>query len=98
LRPVTAEGKKTHGGTDAFVRPGRAKPGRPSSTKVQAFFDGKKYSTNIYSRENLTLGKPYRGPAIVTEYSATTVIPPKKYFELDECGTLMISLRQPSRS
>jgi N-methylhydantoinase A len=98
LRRVTAEGKKTHRATDAFVRPGRAKPGRPSSTKVQAFFDGKKYSTNIYSRENLTPGKPYRGPAIVTEYSATTVIPPKKHFELDECGALMISLRQPSRS
>jgi N-methylhydantoinase A len=90
--------KTNHGGTDAFVRPGRAKPGSPSSTKAPAFFDGKKYSTNIYSREALTPGRIYRGPAIVTEYSATTVIPPGKRFRIDPAGSLliMISPRQTS--
>jgi N-methylhydantoinase A len=93
LRRVIVEGKKTHGGTDAFVRPGRAKPGRPPSTKALAFFDGKKYSTSIYSRENLTPGKPYRGPAIITEYSATTIIPPGKNFRVDKAGNLAIAIR-----
>jgi N-methylhydantoinase A len=92
LRHVTAAGKKTHGGTDAFVRRGRGTPGRPSSTKVQAFFDGKKYSTSIYSRENLAPGKPYRGPAIVTEYSATTVITPGKRFRIEPAGSLLITI------
>jgi N-methylhydantoinase A len=91
LGRVTVEGKKTHGGTEAFVRPGRATPGRPSSTKVQAFFDGKKYSTSIYSRETLTPGRIYRGAAIVTEYSATTVIPPGNGFRIDAAGNLLIA-------
>jgi N-methylhydantoinase A len=93
LRHVTAEGKKTHGGTDAFVRLGRATTDRPSSTEVQAFFDGKKYPTSIYSRENLTPGRTHRGPAIVTEYSATTVVAPGWRFHADRNGNLLIFLK-----
>ncbi len=94
----TNANKMNHVGTSALGRPGRAKPGRPSVPKAQVLFDGETLSTPIHARENLTPGKPYRGPAIVTEYSATTVIPPGKDFELDECGTLAISIRQPSRT
>jgi len=94
----TAGNKMNHVGTSALGRLGRAKPGRPPVPKAQVLFDGKTLSTPIHARENLTPGKPYRGPAIVTEYSATTVIPPGKDFELDECGTLVISIRQSSRT
>jgi N-methylhydantoinase A len=38
-------------------------------------------------------GKQYRGPAIITEYSATTVIPPDAKFHLDRAANLLISLR-----
>ena len=41
-------------------------------------------ATKLYSREELPPGKKYSGPAIVTEYSATTVIPPDKRFHLDK--------------
>ena len=67
-----------HVGTAAPGRPGRAKLGSPFTPKAPVLFDGKKLSTAIYSREALTPGKKYQGPAIITEYSATTVIPPGK--------------------
>jgi N-methylhydantoinase A len=85
-------GKITHVGTAALGRPGRAKPGRLSTPKAPVQFDGKKLATAIYSREELQPGKPYSGPAIITEYSATTVIPPNKRFHLDAVGNLIISL------
>jgi N-methylhydantoinase A len=84
--------KTNHGGTDAFVRPRRAKPGRPFMPKAQVLFDGKTLSTPTHSRENLPPGKPYHGPAIVTEYSATTIIPPGKRFRIDPAGSLLITI------
>jgi len=36
--------------------------------------------------------KSYRGAAIVTEYSATTVIPPGKRFRVDHASNLTIEL------
>src|SRR5208337_1740229 len=62
--------------------PGRAKLGSISPAKVPVLFDGKKLETQIYSRDDLHLGKKYSGPAVITEYSATTVIPPGKRFRL----------------
>jgi N-methylhydantoinase A len=56
-------------------------------------FDGKKYETRIYSRESLKPGKKYSGPAIITEYSATTVIPPGKRFHVDAATNLIVTIR-----
>jgi len=84
-RPTTA-----HVGADAFVRP-RAKRGRFSPPEAPVFFDSKKLKTKIYSREDLTAGRKYSGPAIITEYSATTVIPAGKRFHLDRAANLIIS-------
>jgi N-methylhydantoinase A len=84
---------KARVGTAAPGRSGRAKLGSLSSPKAPVLFDGKKLSTAIYSRDTLFPGRTYSGPAIVTEYSATTVVPPKKRFHLDPAGNLLISLR-----
>jgi N-methylhydantoinase A/oxoprolinase/acetone carboxylase beta subunit len=40
-------------------------------------------------------GKKYSGPAIVTEYSATTAIPPGMSFHLDHASNLLIEVRPP---
>ncbi|MGC2366679.1 MAG: hydantoinase/oxoprolinase family protein [Candidatus Sulfotelmatobacter sp.] len=72
--------------------PGRAALASLSSLKAPVLFDGKNLATKIYSRDELQPGNPYSGPAIVTEYSATTVIPPNKRFQLDAVGNLIISL------
>jgi len=85
--------KTAHVGTGAFARPGRAKLASPSTPKAQVVFEGKKLATSIFSRETLKPGKTYAGPAIITEYSATTVIPPKKRFHLDPAANLIVTIR-----
>jgi N-methylhydantoinase A len=82
-----------HVGADAFVRPSRAKLGRISPPEVPVLFEGKKLKTKIYAREELALGKIYPGPAIITEYSATTVIPPGKRFHLDDAANMIVNIR-----
>ena len=78
-------------GADAFVRP-RAKRGVLSPPKAPVRFDSKKQPTKIYSREEIHPNKKYPGPAIITEYSATTVIPPGKRFHLDKAANLVIAI------
>ena len=60
--------------------------------KAPVQFDGKKLATAIYSRDTLQPGKTYSGPAIVTEYSATTVIPPGRRFRIDLVGNLLVAV------
>lgn len=66
---------------------GRLDPGRTS-----VFFESKKIACAIYDRESLQPGKKYSGAAIVTEYSATTIVPPRAKFWLDRNGNLFIQL------
>jgi len=74
---------RVHVGTGAPVRPAR----------VTAFFEGKKVETKLYSRDELRPGRRYSGPAIVTEYSATAVIPPDKTFYIDRSASLIVNIR-----
>ena len=80
----------TRVGADALVRP-RAKRGVLSPPKAPVLFDSKKQETKIYPREELQPNKKYPGPAIITEYSATTVIPPGKKFRVDKASNLVIT-------
>jgi N-methylhydantoinase A len=82
-----------HVGTGTLARPGRARLGSPSTLKAPVLFDGKKLATAIYPREALRPGKNYSGPAIITEYSATTVIPPAKRFHIDTASNLIVTIR-----
>ncbi len=84
--------KADHVGTGTPARPGRATLGSLSTPKAQVLFGGKKLETKIYSRDRLRPGKKYSGPAIITEYSATTVIPPGKRFHLDRASNLIITI------
>jgi N-methylhydantoinase A len=54
-------------------------------------FDGKRLKTAILERTSLIIGKKYSGPAIITEYSATTVVPPRMRFVLDRAGNVVIA-------
>jgi N-methylhydantoinase A len=95
LRTTTA-----HMGTGAFASLSRAKPRDPGRTKLgrlslleaPVLFDGKKLKTKIHSRDDLRPGRKYPGPAIISEYSATTVVPPHSRFHLDRAANLVISL------
>jgi N-methylhydantoinase A len=56
-------------------------------------FSGKKLTTAIYERNQLAVGKRYSGPAVITEYSATTVVPPGMRFWADAAGSLLVNVR-----
>ncbi len=83
---------RAHVGTGAPARPGRAKPGRVLPGNAPVFFTGKKFAAAIYSRDTLATGRKYSGPAVITEYSATTVVPPGMSFRSERSGNLMIEL------
>jgi N-methylhydantoinase A len=80
-----------HVEADALVRPSRAKLATLALTEAPVLFDGKKLKTRIYARESLQLGTKYSGPAVITEYSATTIIPPRANFHLDKAANLIVS-------
>ncbi len=56
-------------------------------------FDVKSVSTLFYRREGLRQRRTYRGPAVITEYSGTTVIPPGMRFEVDGAANLLVQIR-----
>ncbi len=53
-------------------------------------FENEKYSTGFYKRESLLPGNKIVGPAVVTEFSATTIIPPNFDAVVDVCGNLIL--------
>ena len=71
----------------------RAKRGKSSLLSAPVVFEGKKLKATIYSREELHIGEKYSGPAIVTEYSATTFIPPRKRFHIDRANNLVVTAK-----
>src|SRR2546426_138499 len=76
-------------------RPGRAGGLRPERAPV--FFGGKGLPATIYPRASLQIGKKYPGPAVVTEYSATTVVLPARRFWPDRAGNLVIKTQSSAR-
>jgi N-methylhydantoinase A len=82
------------------LRKGRVGPVEKSAPRrflplerAAVVFGGKTVATPIYDRGDLVVGRRLAGPAVITEYSATTVIPPGKKFWVDEAGNLLISMR-----
>ncbi|MEO7969848.1 MAG: hydantoinase/oxoprolinase family protein [bacterium] len=62
------------------------------SKSVTAYIDGKKSNAVVYDRDDLRPGMKLRAPAIVTEYSSTTLIPPGTHVEVDTSGNLIIQV------
>ena len=62
----------------------------PRPERVPVSFNGKSAPTVLYARDSLKTGKKYPGPALVTEYSATTAVTPGMHFWLDRAGNLII--------
>ncbi len=60
--------------------------------KRHVIFMSREMPTAIIDRNSLKPGVRLRGPAIVTEYSATTVVPPGASFRLDRAANLVIDL------
>jgi len=60
--------------------------------RVPVFFHDKAVITPVFVRERLFPGRSMRGPAVITEYSATTVIPAGKKFWVDAAENLVIKI------
>ncbi len=80
-------------GTAAPGGPSRAKLGGVPPERAPVFFGGKRVAASIYARHQLQPNRKYSGPAVVTEYSATTCVPPGRRFWLDRSGNLLITSR-----
>jgi N-methylhydantoinase A len=77
----------------------KLRPGGPSAapafvSKSQVLFHGRGKLTAIYERPLLRAGNRILGPAIVTEYSATTLIPPEWSGRVDRNGNLLLEPRR----
>jgi N-methylhydantoinase A len=70
---------------------GRDSQAARSKTK-SVWFDRGWLETPIFDRARLAPGNLLAGPAIVHEYSATTVIPPGCVAEVDEYSNIVISV------
>lgn len=88
-----ADAGTTRAETNTLARAHRTRRGRHSPPGAPVVFDAKKLHTDIHERENLIPNQAYRGPAIVTEYSATTVVPPGWTFRVDKAGNMIISAK-----
>ena len=61
-----------------------------------AYFAGEKLNVGVYRRDELRGGVKLKTPCIVTEYSATTLIPADSEARVDQWGNILIEL-QPRR-
>jgi N-methylhydantoinase A len=58
----------------------------------QVIFDGAAIATRIYTRDLLRPGDVIAGPALITEYTSTTVLPPGCRLEVDRFSNLVIQI------
>jgi len=85
----------------ATVKSARLSPGKalversPVDPELSSIlFEDRKIEATIYDRDSLRPGRKYSGPAVVTEYSATTIVPPGAPFWLEWAGNLIIQIRR----
>ena len=58
----------------------------------EVWFTGKPMTASVHQREQLKPGRMVLGPAVIAEYSATTVIPPGMRGRVDRVGNLIVSV------
>ena len=76
------------------LRQGGANSAAATASHSPVLFRNRRLLTPIYNRERLLAGNRLRGPAIVTEYSATTFIPPEWSGQVDRAGNIILEPRR----
>jgi N-methylhydantoinase A len=56
------------------------------------FFEGVERATRFYRREGLVPGDAISGPAMITEYTSATLLPPGSSAEIDGYGNIVIAV------
>jgi N-methylhydantoinase A len=73
-------------------RPAARKHAPPMALSIRpAGFEKGLVPTRFYDREQLQPGTRFQGPAVVLEYSSTTVVPPDYACRVDDGGNLILS-------
>ena len=72
-------------------------PGPSPLFETQTLFDGKRHSTPVYRRGDITPGGSIQGPAIIAEDHATTVVPPGWEAGARPTGHLVLTRRARRR-
>jgi N-methylhydantoinase A len=73
------------------MKSGPARQAQEARIKTKPVWLGSKlHSTGIYDRQRLASGARLRGPAVIVEYSATTVVPPDFACKVDEHLNLIL--------
>jgi N-methylhydantoinase A len=74
-------------------RPPRDGDGRQAVCgEQQVYFDGKWRTTTLYNRDLLHPGDAIQGPALIAEYTSTTVVPPDCDLSVDRWSNLLIQV------
>ncbi len=58
----------------------------------KVYFDGEWIETPVLNREKLLPGHQFKGPAVIVEYSSTTVVPPFAEVRVDSFGNLILEV------
>ncbi|MGH9811903.1 MAG: hydantoinase/oxoprolinase family protein [Candidatus Acidiferrales bacterium] len=76
------------------VRAARSASARPAAAalfkRARAYFNGRWTNTSFYIRERLRAGNRVAGPAVIAEYSGTTVLPPGWRARVDSYENLVL--------
>jgi N-methylhydantoinase A len=76
----------------------RRRGGRQAPSQVtRLVFNGRRQGAAAYQRDEFRAGDNFVGPAIVLEYSATTLIPPRWQARVDDYGQLLLTQRKSGR-
>jgi N-methylhydantoinase A len=73
-----------------FRKSARARGKATPVDSCMTWVDGKKMRTSVYERTSLGFGHTFRGPAIIGEYSSTTLVPPGSRCTVDAWLNLVI--------
>jgi 5-oxoprolinase (ATP-hydrolysing) len=69
---------------------------RPAFFRVQG--ELRELPTRFYERAALRASNRIEGPAVITQYDSTTVVPPGLVCEVDRFGNIVIWIDESSRS
>jgi N-methylhydantoinase A len=75
-------------------------PGDGSAAQYAArdvHVDGRFIPTDLYRRDQLKPGDEIRGPAMITEYTSATVLPPDCHAQVDSFGNLVITFAEEGK-
>jgi N-methylhydantoinase A len=62
----------------------------------EVYFDRRPVPTQMYRRDRLAAGDRIQGPAMITEYTSATVLPPDGCAQVDAIGNLVITFTEES--